>query len=206
MNSRRCWSATRSGSTSVWPWARSSWWRRWVSTMFTLPPLSEDGCDFHFIFFVVEAGEDGVQGQEHARPSASGPLHHRTTRSLLHWAVDRRLRLPESHQVSKHDRHKGIFILSALRMRTFTLRCSCVFQAARADQLAAGGHREAEEAAGEEETSLHGPDASTQPRTEQTKEQEQRPGEWSVRLQTKAELFPTVDVFFPWPSIHKDGN
>lgn len=52
-----------------------------------------------------------------------------------------------------------------------------MFQAARTNQLAAGGHREAEEAAGKEETSLHHPDASTQPRAKQTKEQEQRPGE-----------------------------
>lgn len=48
----------------------------------------------------------------------------------------------------------------------------CTLQATRASQLAAGGHREAEEAAGEEETSLFGADASTQPGTEQTQEQE----------------------------------
>ena len=48
---------------------------------------------------VVETGEDGVQRQEHAGQAASGSLHHRETRSLLHGAVDRRLRLPEPHQV-----------------------------------------------------------------------------------------------------------
>lgn len=48
----------------------------------------------------------------------------------------------------------------------------CMSQATGASQFAAGGHREAEEAAGEEETSLFGPDASTQPGTEQTQEQE----------------------------------
>lgn len=47
-----------------------------------------------------QAGEDGMQGQKHAGPPSSGPLHHRTTRSLLHRAVDRRIRLPEPHQVS----------------------------------------------------------------------------------------------------------
>lgn len=56
---------------------------------------------FNFSFFsVVKAGEDGLQGQEHAGSSASGPLHHRTARSLLHRAVDRWIRLPEPHQVS----------------------------------------------------------------------------------------------------------
>lgn len=55
---------------------------------FTSPPCSG------------QAGEDGVQGQEHAGPPASGPLHHRTARSLLQRAVDGRIRLPEPHQVS----------------------------------------------------------------------------------------------------------
>lgn len=75
-----------------------------------------------------------------------------------------------------------------------TVDCSYVFQAARESQLTAGGHRAAEEAAGEEETSLHGPDTSAQPGAEQTKEQEQRPGEWSVRSQTIVRLLYTVGV------------
>lgn len=50
-------------------------------------------------------------------------------------------------------------------------------QAAGAGRLAEGGHREAEEAAGEEEAAVLGSDTSTQPGTEQAKEQEQQPGE-----------------------------
>lgn len=57
-----------------------------------------------------------------------------------------------------------------------------MLQAAGARQLPAGGHREAEEATGKEETTLYGPDTTTQPGAEQAKEQEQQPGEWSVRL------------------------
>lgn len=49
--------------------------------------------------FEVKTGEDGMQGQEHAGPSTPGSLHHRTPRSFLHWAVDRWICLPESHQV-----------------------------------------------------------------------------------------------------------
>lgn len=36
------------------------------------------------LLFAVKAGEDGLQGQEHAGSPASRPLHHRTARSLLH--------------------------------------------------------------------------------------------------------------------------
>lgn len=53
-----------------------------------------------FFFVEVQAGEDGLQGQEHAGSSASGPLHHRTARRLLYRAVDRWIRLPEPRQVS----------------------------------------------------------------------------------------------------------
>lgn len=50
-------------------------------------------------------------------------------------------------------------------------------QAAGAGRLAEGGHREAEEAAGEEKAALLGSHTSTQPGAEQAKEQEQQPGE-----------------------------
>lgn len=101
MSSRRCWSDTRSGSSSAWPWARSSLLRRWVLK-------ARNICYFRFRMFTTsgpisclgQAGEDGVQGQEHAGPPSSGTLHHRATRSLLHRAVDGRIRLPEPHQVS----------------------------------------------------------------------------------------------------------
>lgn len=110
MSSRRCWSDTRSGSSSAWPWARSSLLRRWVLK-------ARNICYFRFQMFTIsgpisrlgQAGEDGVQGQEHAGPPSSGPLHHRTTRSLLHRAVDGRIRLPEPHQVSARMKLKTGF-------------------------------------------------------------------------------------------------
>lgn len=46
-------------------------------------------------------GEAGVPGEEHAGQTASGTFHHRETRSVVHRAVDRRLRLPEPRQVSQ---------------------------------------------------------------------------------------------------------
>lgn len=65
----------------------------------------------------------------------------------------------------------------ALSTRVIGLRASVIPQAAGAGRLTEGGHREAEEAAGEEEAALFGSDTSNQPGTEQAKEQEQQPGE-----------------------------
>lgn len=48
----------------------------------------------------VEAGEDGVQGQEYAGPSPTGPLHYSATRRIFHRAMDRWIRLSEFNQVS----------------------------------------------------------------------------------------------------------
>lgn len=117
-----------------------------------------------------------MQGQEHAGPPASGPLHHRTARSLLHRAVDGWIRLPEPHQVSAQLRPTAGCVV-ALSTRVTGLHGSVVAQAAGAGRLAEGGHREAEEAAGEEEAAVHGSHTSTQPGAEQAKEQEQQPGE-----------------------------
>lgn len=47
----------------------------------------------------VQTGEDGMPRQKHAGPASTGSLHHRETWSILHWAVDRRICLPEPHQV-----------------------------------------------------------------------------------------------------------
>lgn len=52
-----------------------------------------------------------MQGQEHAGPPASGPLHHRTARRLLHRAVDGRIRLPEPRQVSAQLKSKAAFMV-----------------------------------------------------------------------------------------------
>lgn len=52
-----------------------------------------------------------------------------------------------------------------------------LFQATRAHQLAARGHREAAEAAGEKKAAPRGSHAATQRGAQQTKGEEQRPGE-----------------------------
>lgn len=56
-----------------------------------------------YTIFIVKEREDGLQRQEHAGSSAFGSLHHRAPRSILHRAMDRRIRLPETHQVSRRN-------------------------------------------------------------------------------------------------------
>lgn len=197
-SSRRCWSATRNGSTSVWRWARNSLLRRWA--------LKAHGhyC-WSWIFMAStlissclgQAGEDGVQGQEHAGPPASGPLHHRTAWSFLHRAVDGWIRLPEPHQVSARMKPELGFMV-ALSTSLIGLDGSVILQAAGASQLTEGGYREAEEAAGEEEATILGSNASTQPGTEQAKEQEQQPGEWSVRRHFISSVYISLWQLIPF--------
>lgn len=115
---------------------------------------------------------------------ATSPLCATEPHSLNSGQMDMPSRTLSSQHADRHKYYFCVYMLCFQKCFNTTCVCQyCTFQAARANQLAAGGHWEAEEAAGEEETSLYGPDASAQPGTEQTQEQEQRPREWSVRQQ-----------------------
>ncbi len=72
-------------------------------------------------------GETVVSWEEHAGPSPSRSLHHCQTRSVLHGAVDRRIRIPEPDQVRDSKRaHCFSIQLNSFRyfFKTWIL-CAC---------------------------------------------------------------------------------
>lgn len=116
-------------------------------------------------------GEAVVPREEHAGPSPPRSLHHRQTRSVLHGAVDRRIRIPEPDQVRdyKHTHRfdttnpipfrlcieqktcEKLFFIVSISPMTHSLLLR--MQATRGHQSAEGGHRATEEAACQEEAS-----------------------------------------------------
>lgn len=97
-------------------------------------------------------GEAGMPGEEHAGQTAFRTFHHRETRSVVHRAVDRRIRLPKPCQVRGF---KSPFTFDS-DVTELDLIAPLCLQAAGVDQPTERGHREAEETPGQEETSVVG--------------------------------------------------
>lgn len=102
-------------------------------------------------------GEAGLPGEEHAGQTAFRTFHHRETRSVVHWAVDRRIRLPKPCQVRGFKSPFAFLkVMSSMSVTELDLIAPLCLQAAGVDQPTERGHREAEETPGQEETSVVG--------------------------------------------------
>lgn len=106
--------------------------------------------------FSEQPGEAGLSGEKHAGQTSFRPFHYSETWSLIHWAVDRWLRLPKPCEVRGFQWDLNIVKLSDLIWSfRYLTKCSVFcLQTARVDKPTERGHWEAEKTFSQEETSI----------------------------------------------------